>query len=337
MKSRFTSLITIVYTATFLAVAWDINVAEADDGCVNFDIPSVIPACELTTEDSIVNQQRLIEVIIPVSALVGCKDDQSVVEMMFRVQGLGTGIQVTDYSPRTKLYSDIEGSIAIEQRQERKGSVGLNAKASGIESVTIGAEAGTSKLNGESRQFHKIPEQKLLLASGTINRGNGVYFKFRHSPQTTLEGGHEIAITMLVPPTWRGGMLRIDCIASGNEKYLLGKSDFQAGSASFVVATYLKGDVDAQQTVQQYRSVEYRYRKAADAWQSQIAKKQQQNPIGQFLGYHESPLPADWNQRFMLLDSRSIRAKIKPHLPDGMKNATDQFLASRRGVLQLSR
>lgn len=309
----------------------------ANDGCVKFDIPSVVQSCDVSTDEAVMQNQRLVEIIIPVSSLVGCRNDQRVQEMMVQVRGLGTGLQVVDYAPRTQLYSDIEGSIAIEQRQDRNATIGLNATGSASDVVKLNAQANTGNSSGSSERYQRIPEQKLLLASGTINRGQGAYFKFRHSPQTTLEGGHEIMLTLRVPATWRGGMLRVDCHATGKEKFLIGEGDFQAGTSSFVVATWLKGDIEARQIVEQYSMLEARIQQFAAATERQQKQKRDEDPIGQLLGYHESDLPEGWANRFMLFDSRSIQGKIKPHLPKPMQNTTDRFLASRQSVLRLAR
>ena len=156
--------------------------------------------------------------------------------------------------------------------------------------------------------------------------------------KTTLEGGHEIILTLRVPASWRGGMLRVDCLATGKEKYLLGEGDFNAGNASFVVATWLKGDVEARQIVEQYSQLESRIRSFAVALQRRQAKSQRDGVFGQLVGgKQDAKLPSDWASRFALFDSRSIEGQIKPHLPITMQRTTDQFLASRRDVLRLAR
>ncbi len=316
----------------------------ANDGCVRFDIPAVVQSCEIIPGPSAeadarlpeISQHRLVELIIPVSTLVGCQHDQSVNELMIQVRSLTAGCQVVDYLPRTQMYSEIDGPIAVESRKESSASIGLDASGTAAEIVKLRGNAGISDTTGYSESYARIPEQKLLLASGTVNRGTGVYFKFQHSPQTTLEGGHDLSITLRVPESWRGGLLRIDCQAAGSEQHLFGRRvEFVAGQASFVVATWLKGDVQARHIVADYIAQESRLRQAARSWQN---RQGDHGSFGQWLGYDAGPeLPADWSSRFMLYDSRSLRTEIKPHLSDRLQRATDQFLACRRNVLLLSR
>ncbi len=340
MQSRIVSRPSFVFLVTSLATAMFAGPGLAwQDGCVNFDIPSMIPACEISNDELLVDGERLVELVIPVSSMVECRNDQRVQELLIQVRGLGTGLQVADYAPRTQLYSDVDGTIAIEQRQERKSNIGLNANGSAAGAVDLAANLGHGNTVGSSERFQKIPTQKLLLASGTVSRGKGAYFKFRHSPQTTLEGGQEIILKLRVPSSWRGGMLRVDCQASGKEKQLFGEYDFMAGNSSFVVATWLKGDSEARQVVLEYSRLESRLRGFAAAAKRQAKQDRDKDPIGQLLGYHEtstSKLPSNWAERIALFDSRSIRDNIKPYLPEGMQNATDKFLVSRRNVLLLA-
>ncbi len=309
-----------------------------DEGCVGFDVPATVASCDVSTEESLANNHRLVEIVFPVTTLVGCRSDQRVLEMMIQVRGLGAGLQVVDYGPRTQLYSDIEGAIAVEKRQDRNSQIGINASGNAAEIVNLDAKANIGSSRGSTRRYQQIPAQKLLLASGTVSRGSGAYFKFRHSPQTTLEGGHEIALTLRVPEHWRGGMLRVDCVATGKEKNLWSETDFRAGHGSFVIATWLQGDFDAQKVVQRYSQLESRIRSWSRTRQPQPSNRRSQGLLaGWASGNDTAEVSDDWVERFALLDSRSIEGKLKPRLPKELQQTADQFLASRRGVLQLAR
>ena len=309
-----------------------------DEGCVSFDVPATLASCDVSTDESLVNNQRLVEIVFPVTTMVGCRSDQRVLEMMIQVRGLGAGLQVVDYAPRTQLYSEVEGSVEVENRQDRSSQIGLNASGNAAKLVNIDAKANLGSSQGSTQRYQQIPAQKLLLASGTISRGSGAYFKFRHTPQTTLEGGHEIALTLRVPKHWRGGMLRVDCVATGKEKNIWGETDFRAGHGSFVVATWLQGDFEAQQMVQRYSQLESRLQSWSETRQPQSTSRRNQGLLAGWVGSnHQAVVSDDWVKRIALLDSRSIEAKVKPRLPKALQLTADQFLASRRSVLQLAR
>ncbi len=336
-----------------LAVSWAIGFAvatviainsigqlAANDGCVRFDTPSNVMACDVTPPEMLFENpdQRLIQLIIPISTRIGCPQNEPVMQMQIEIKSVGGNSLIIDYAPRTSLFTNIEGPIAVESRKETNVSLGIDASGSIADSVKLNAKAGTGQTNGYSENYQKIPDQQLLLASGTLERGRGVYFKFNQSPQTTLEGGHELSITIRVPTSWRGGMMRIDCNATGSRSGLFGhKDDVKAGNASFVIATWLKGDLEAQSIVDRYADIESRFRQGASSWQRHQNSKSTDDPIGQFFGGKPSPLPENWVDQFMLYDSRSISSKIRPHLSRDLQRAADQYLASRTNVLQLGR
>ncbi len=313
------------------------------DGCAQFDVPSVVEGCDVTTEAFAAAHpnQRLIEIVIPCSTLVRCKDPQNVSELMIQIRNLVPGMRVVDYHPRTQTYSEIDGPVAVELHRERTGSIGLDATGTFNDMVGVTGGAKTGSKDGKIERFQRLPQQKLLLASGTINRGSGVYYKFLHSGQTTLEGGHQLALTLQVPDRWRGGLLRIDFRATGVEKYWIGSNDdFVAGHKSLMVATYLKGDWEAQQLAENYSNIERVLRRYAQHWQQNQQQRTQHNPVaqlGNLFGYKNEKLPSGWTDRFMLYDTRSIQSKIRPHLSKPLQRTTDQFVSARHQLLQLSR
>lgn len=309
-----------------------------DESCVKFDVPSTLPSCEVSSDVVDAENQRLVKLVVPVSTIVGCHSEKRVLELMVQVRGLGAGIQVVDYGPRTQLYSDIEGSIAVEQHQGNDTSLGIGANGSAADLVGLNVKANFGQTHGSTERFQKIPDQKLLLASGTIGRGTGAYFKFRHSPQSTLEGGHELILTLRVPASWRGGMLRVDCLATGKQRELWGESDFRAGHASFVVATWLQGDAQAQEIVERYSQLESRIYSWATANSRNSKKRAPEGLFREWMqGGSKAEASDDWMHRFALLDSRSIEGKLKPRLPQQMRRTADLFLVYRRNVLELAR
>ncbi len=325
----------VVVQLSFTCLTWG-------DGCVAFDVPAVVESCEVLESDAFTVDPniRLVRIDVPCSTLVQCRNEQQVLQLMLRVRGLSPGMQVSDYLPQTQTYSEIDGPIAVETNNQKTANLGIDANGTASEVVKLKASAGLGNSNGRTQRYQKIPEQKLLVASGTISRGMGVYYKFRHTNQTTLEGGHLLSITFRVPATWRGGLLRIDCQACGSEKYLLGTDDdFVAGSKTFVLATYLKGDRQAQQVANQYAQLESQLHQNAAVWSRHQSKKKR-DPLAQFgelFAKRNSKLPENWVDKFMLYDSRSIKNEIRPYLSKSLQRATDQFVAARLRVLRLNR
>ncbi len=340
LGSRFVLSVVVFVQAASGAIPGVVDSVQANEGCVQFDAPASVVACDVTPPEMEVElpEERLVQLIFPISTRVGCDSRQAIMQMQFEIRSTGPGIQIVDYGPRTSMYSDIEGPIAVETREETSHSLGLDAGGAITDAIKLSANAGTGKTRGYSEQFHRIPPHKLLLASGTLQRGTAVYFKFNPSPQTTLEGGHQLSITMRVPRKWRGGILRVDCRAEGSESGLLGRrDDFLAGRVSFMIATWLKGDSRARTVVNQYTEIESRLRQVARSWQHRSGHKSGGELSQLFRSTPRPDLPANWTETFMLYDSRSIQSKIRPHLSRDLQSVTDQFLASRGQVLRLAR
>ena len=85
-----------------------------------------------------------------------------------------------------------------------------------------------------------------MFVSGTTQRGRGVFFKIRRSPQFTLEGEHTVVIRLAVSSDWRVGQLVARCRADGQEQWLWFDRDREWGRAEGVVRLYAAGDPNAR-------------------------------------------------------------------------------------------
>jgi hypothetical protein len=338
-------------------------VSSDQETCVQFDAPRKVAACDVTPPEIMIGvqpmpessapvpgsgavafvgvgpaaDQRLVQLAIPLTAQVTCPDKMPVMQVRFEIRMIGQDAQVVDYSPRTHLYSEFDGPVSVESSQEQKGSLGLNIESDVLPGVRIGGNAGSSVSGTQTESYQRIPEQQVLLASGTIDRGQGVFFKFNQSPQTTLEGDHTVMVTLAVPLSWRGGLIRIDCTAMAQSTSIFGQIEQrEAGRSSFVVATWAKGDLEALAVVDSYIASETNLRNAVRSIPP--ANKRSPNSLASWIGNQPaSPLPARWASEFMLYESRSIVSGIRPHLDRKLQAKADEFLACRNNLLQLGR
>jgi hypothetical protein len=83
------------------------------------------------------------------------------------------------------------------------------------------------------------------LASGTINREHGVFFKLRPSKGASLEGAKEFTFLAIVPKTWRGDWCTIACMARTIKKSPFSTVSALAGIDQAHVGLYLSGDHEA--------------------------------------------------------------------------------------------
>ena len=77
-----------------------------------------------------------------------------------------------------------------------------------------------------------------------------MFFTLRPSPQTSLEGVHELTVAFIVPADWRGDAVRVSCQASGEQKVLWMKQQKVWAEKSGGVALYLAGDAEARRAAE---------------------------------------------------------------------------------------
>lgn len=324
-------------------LAWWILVLGASyalaEQTIQFDVPVVVEACEIPSELDSFNE-RLVEIVIPVSTLISGKDRDAVKEFNFQVHWNRNVYPLIDYAPRTQMQSDIEGLIAVEKQKERTTNLGFSANGRIENVVNLNANAGGSQSNSETLRFDRIPEQEILVASGTIHRGTGAFFRFHPSKQFTLEGGRDLIVTFRVPMNWRGGVLRVVCSAEGKRKLFAGLTEPISATKTFIVPTYLKGDDQARRTAIEYvqRELELRrswasYRHKIDAANDNLFAKVE-NALGSAKDYS---VPAGWATE--LIESGADRALIEYEraLPASLRRLANDFSSSRNSLYDLSR
>jgi hypothetical protein len=166
-------------------------------------------------------------------------------------------LRVYDFSPRTQLASelasDVEWTRTTDSKHELGASLGGELPACFGDVVahvtpSINAVRGDREVITE-KQVRVAPKQ-VLVASGTIDHEYGVFFTIRPSPQTSLEGVHELTVAFIVPASWRGDAVRVACRASGEQKVLWMKQRKVWAEKSSGVALYLAGDVDARRAAE---------------------------------------------------------------------------------------
>ncbi len=97
-----------------------------------------------------------------------------------------------------------------------------------------------------------------------MNRGSGVYFKFKPSSRSTLEGDHEVGLVLRVPETWRGGCFSLSCESYSRSPTLLASDDAAQlwTSRRFLVAVYAVDDDNARQAALDVLHAEAQLRQA---------------------------------------------------------------------------
>jgi hypothetical protein len=318
--------------------------ASADAPSVKFDVPALASVRQLLTdsEHSITSTQKTIEVIIPVSTEIQLADRGSIAEFRFDVFWNRNVYPICDYGPRTQTFSEIDGLVSVSKTSDRNASIGLNLSGGvGTANGTVSGDLGTKE--STKRSYQEVPQHEVLVASGTIHRGTGAFFRFHPSRSETLEGGRDLVVAFQVPQHWRGGVLQIECHAQGARKVLGAWSEPFESSRSFVLPIYLEGDDQARQKATEFVRSEQRLRQRWSRHQRQEGSSSR-DPIRQFQSVfavsssrqRSSELPDDW-VHYLIQSSDVYLEKYRKHLPAEVERAANLFVAARDDLLKLSR
>ena len=306
---------------------------------VKFDVPIVVAADIVTADVAEPHKlvEQLMQVVIPATSEIHPQSKHTIETFRFDIFWGHTAYAVTDYFPQTRTFSAIQDEIVTETVHEAKSGFGLNLNAD-LESLVSGeamAEAETSDL--VKKEFKQLPDQSILVASGTSHRGTGVFFRFHRSSQTSLEGGRDLMVQFQVPQDWRTGVLRVNCFAVGTTNIIGGWKNPYEMSRTFVVPVYRRGDQQAKAAAVKLAGAEQRLRRA---WRSYQAAKPKTKPLSfsTFLVSTSNSLkklPSQWAHLLIQTGNDDYLEKYRSQLPAELEATADSFVVARRAFYQL--
>jgi hypothetical protein len=259
--------------------------------------------------------------------------------VVIRLESSNPRFQVEDYSPQTTLHSAIQGKITRENKAESDASAQIHL--SGRYDRLLGGDAtiGGGKREATIEKYETLPEMEIVSASGTIGRGRGVYFRFKPSGQTALEGSKPLTLTFRVPADWRADTVRVDCTALANESKLA--SSFGAGhkvvaKQVFSVALFQAGDDEAHAAAYQFIRAEEQLGYQIKAHPTAIEKASRRTPLDQMqslvaFNFTKTPDQGTSVERFWGLDTKQ-RAKLH----DSLNRAHQNYARCATQLRQLS-
>jgi hypothetical protein len=257
--------------------------------------------------------------------------------LLIRIESPDDNVQIADYFPKTTLASDFAGPISVEQHEERAKSIDFNL---GAQSPAIHTGAGTSEHLKTTlhTQGHRLPPMELCAASGTVQRGHGVYFKLKPTSHTSLEGAHDYVLVLRVPASWRGDTLLVNCEAFGMEtKFpspMMTRSRWVA--RSFNVALYREGDAVAQARATHLIRAEGELRGVVESQRRQLEKRTRPNPLQEIesLFKHNDPkLPENWLEQ--ILYAHEFPPTLSDNLPTEVRVAALNYRDAKRQIQRL--
>ena len=326
-----------------LCLAWTgsgrLGAAPAE---VRFDVGRLVACRDVTTEEfAAANPEEcLLQAKLEISSLVTRGDGANPLEHFYQFTFPHRRLQIADYQPRTVAGSDYAGNIGVERHKESTRSAGL-AVSGGWEyfaNVTGSGDAGSKQ--GTNVRFELVPQQEVVAASGTMQRGCGVYFKLKRMRQSLLEGSKEFVITFRAPRSWRGDYVHVRCRATGVQRSAVRQfeEEVSCGEANFIVALYLEGDEAAKRAASRLSDTAMELSRSAARNQEQIRKHNYPtvfHEFGALLGAVEPKISDGWLTEVIYLPQQGRLQQITQQLPGDVRQAASNYLAARDAMRRL--
>ncbi len=226
---------------------------------ITFDLPSAVECRDVTTKDfAIANPHlRLIEANVRISARQTEGAIAAIVQFDYEIR-VGSTIRVIDYQPKTLMENSVaRNQIEMTAAAEDSQANGVDAHIS-YKPLIFGGSRQTTAKKTEAKHFTQIASQDVVLASGTVEREHGVFFRVRASRVGAFEGLHDFLLIVAVPRGWRADVCQISCIARVSKQSMMTRSESSTGGFQTSVGMYLVGDAEAAASAEQLRNSQHR-------------------------------------------------------------------------------
>lgn len=321
-------------------------VAVAAPPRVSFDLPPLASARDVTPEEfAAANpRERWIEIRVPLSVFLSGSESE-LTEIQAELHLEAPHAQIVDYSPKTALTDRYAGSVEVQQIAESSRGAGLTV--SGAEAnVKATGSADAAQKNAKTVKYQEIPAKEIVTASGTLRRGQGVYFKLRPTAATTVQGSHELSAIVRVPQSWRADVLYVACDARAQREsggfpstpFETKAEPFSAGTGRFQVALHLEGDEQAWRAARRFADADAELRTRMNEADRHVAAKVRPDllqRIGTALDLTEPRMPADWRATLLASPEEVKRTAFRNALPPDLVEAGEIYWLAKDELVRL--
>lgn len=221
--------------------------SRAEDARVVFDVPDRIECKDVTPAKCAAMHPtvKVIEAKFRISASLAEGTEDSLVDFTYMISSPNLRLKILDYLPNTTLESRYaDDRIEVADFTKETDTQSAEARV-GYSIFSLNALATRVAQKTEQNNYEKIAPKSLVLASGTMNRGHGVFYKLRPSNTASLEGSKEFSFLAIVPRDWRGDWCTFACSGRAAKKNVFGTQNYTAGVTKVDVGLYLCGDSEA--------------------------------------------------------------------------------------------
>ncbi len=265
---------------------------------ISFDVNPLAPAIRVDRPDLVrrFSNSRLVSIRLELSTFVPSKLQEQVQECLYRIEGRRQDLQVADYFPKTEMTSSVAGNVQVFQTINQHQDANIRGLAGYPGVGWIEGNAAQYKHTERQEVSSEKPAMQVLVASGTLGRRTGTFYRFKRSSQTSLEGEHAVELTLEVPMHWRGDLLDVTMEAFG-QRLTHDRQPKSLAQSRFLVAVYLEGDEVAANVAKGHAIVEQRLRYAATIYADEIRKRSEPTPLhklGVALDVLEPRIRSEW-------------------------------------------
>lgn len=341
--------------AVLSTLGWVAGAASAEPGhLISFDLPPTavaVPISEQRPGDLMTSHEsEPVEITLRLSSLVSGGEMPQIDRWMVRCVPRPPAWSVINYSPRTETASEYASPIQVTTSDEQSQSLGMAADVThgNLARGHVGIDAGTKQ--SEAMQYDRVAPLHAVTASGTIERGRGVYYKLRWTSTQVLEGEKEFSITFDVPAGFRTGLVDVSVVAMGRPAKtgsmaavmshipVLGEDvgGIRAlGEARFVVGVYAEGDPVAWRAVRAMADAEAVLRREAAQVRAPSPSRSLSTMIRHVaakLDVDSVDLHSDWPERLIFENADPYMDPIIKRLPADLRVLVLDYCDARRQV-----
>ena len=318
---------------------------------IRFDVPALLPVHELIPDGvAPVSEFKVIEIVVPVTSEIRQRDRDNVDEFRFDVSWTRKSFPVADYAPKSQMASRVKGLIKVDKTRDTGGSVSLNGKTDKLEVLSLNSTGDYSNRETDRKSYQEVPQHQTLVASGTIKRGTGTFFRFHPGRTEMLEGGREVIIAWRVARDWTGGVLKVECRATGQRKVFGTLNEPIEVAEAFIVPVYLEGHSSALTAATDVVRAEM---KLKQAWQrTRVAKSHSSfrwplmesalnafslPPLDSAGTTSKSDLPDQWVHQLIQSGDDRYLYRYESLLPKTVKAPAAVFVSARQTLMGMSK
>lgn len=301
-----------------------------------FDLPPVVACQDVTTVEFQHRHpgERLWEARLNLSVLARHADDVRMSQVLVRIDNPRRALRVVDYAPRTTLVADVQGTIRREHHAESSRTFDFHVKG-GVPGFGEGEARGASRDHQTTDEtYERLPPLALQVASGTTQRGAGVYFKLKPTTRSTLEGSHELTLWLAAPEKWAGDHLRVRCEAFTREATLIPSLDETVpwGDQDFAIALYREGDEAGRAAAESLVRAEAKLRRSVVQHRRALSARSGGDVVKDLATLwsgRDSRLPPGWYEQ-LVYGPPTVAPATLDRLPAPVREAAENFVLAKR-------